>query len=108
MDSRRSDDSAERFSAYLGELASVIGHAARVGPLRDYCLGLLLPCERKSVEPIAAATAPQRQEAAKEGGCPRRDRIPDQAENRDRADRMGVRGRYCPSMRSMARHDALC
>ena len=24
----------------------------------DYCTGLLLPCERKSVEPIAAATAP--------------------------------------------------
>ena len=58
MDKRRSDDSAERFSAYLGELASVIGHAARVGPMRDYCSGLLLPCERKSVEPIAAATAP--------------------------------------------------
>ncbi len=58
MDWRRSDDSAERFSAYLGELASVIGHAARVGPLRAYCSGLLLACARKSVEPIAAATAP--------------------------------------------------
>ena len=58
MDGQRSDDSAERFSTYLGELADVIGHAARVGPLRDYCSGLLLPCERKSVEPIAAATAP--------------------------------------------------
>ena len=58
MDRQRSDDSAERFSAYLDGLASVIGHAARVGPLRDYCTGLLLPCERKSVEPIAAATAP--------------------------------------------------
>ena len=32
----------------------------RVGPMRDYCTGLLLPCERKSVEPIAAATAPER------------------------------------------------
>jgi SRSO17 transposase len=58
MDWRRSDDSAERFSAYLGELASVIGHAARIEPMRDYCSGLLLECERKSVEPIAAATAP--------------------------------------------------
>ena len=37
----------------------MIGHAARVAPLRAYCSGLLLPCERKSVEPIAAATAPQ-------------------------------------------------
>jgi SRSO17 transposase len=52
--------SAERFADYLDELAGVIGHAARVGPLRDYCTGLLLPCERKSVEPIAAVTAPGR------------------------------------------------
>ena len=58
MDWRRSDDSAERFSAYLQEIAGVMGHAARVAPMRDYCSGLLLPCERKSVEPIAAATAP--------------------------------------------------
>ena len=58
MDRQQSDESAQRFSAYLDELASVIGHAARVGPMRDYCTGLLLPCERKSVEPIAAATAP--------------------------------------------------
>jgi SRSO17 transposase len=58
MDSQRSDASAQRFSAYLDGLASVIGHAARVGPMRDYCTGLLLPCERKSVEPMAAATAP--------------------------------------------------
>jgi SRSO17 transposase len=58
MDWRRLEDSAGRFSAYLQELASVIGHAARVAPMRDYCAGLLLPCERKSAEPIAAATAP--------------------------------------------------
>src|SRR5437667_74672 len=25
-----------------------MGHAARVGPMRDYCTGLLLPCEPKS------------------------------------------------------------
>src|SRR5438094_798806 len=30
------------------------------GPLRDYCLGLVMPCERKSVEPMAAVTAPDR------------------------------------------------
>jgi SRSO17 transposase len=29
-------------------------------PLRDYCVGLMLPCERKSVEPMAAVTAPGR------------------------------------------------
>ena len=58
MDWRRSDDSAERFSAYLQEIAGVMEHAARVEPMRAYCSGLLLECERKSVEPIAAATAP--------------------------------------------------
>jgi SRSO17 transposase len=60
MDRQRSRDSAGRFADYLDKLADVIGHAARVGPMRDYCTGLLLPCERKSVEPIAAATAPER------------------------------------------------
>ena len=58
MDRQRADESTERFSAFLDEIASVIGHAARVAPMRDYCTGLLLTCERKSVEPIAAATAP--------------------------------------------------
>jgi SRSO17 transposase len=49
-----------RFSAYVEELVSVIGHADRAKPLRDYCQGLMLPCERKSVEPMAAVTAPER------------------------------------------------
>jgi SRSO17 transposase len=53
-------DCQARFSAYVEELASVIGHADREGPLRDYCVGLLLPGERKSVEPMAAITAPAR------------------------------------------------
>jgi len=52
--------SEERFSAYVEELVSVIGHADRAKPLRDYCQGLMLPCERKSVEPMAAVTAPDR------------------------------------------------
>jgi len=50
----------ERFSAYVEGLVSVLGHADRARPLRDYCLGLMLPGERKSVEPMAAMTAPQR------------------------------------------------
>jgi len=53
-------DSNQRFEAYLDGLASVIGRVSRVGPLRDYCTGLLSSCERKSVEPIAAVTAPGR------------------------------------------------
>ena len=28
--------------------------------MRDYCTGLIMPCERKSVEPLAAVTAPAR------------------------------------------------
>ena len=38
----------------------MIGHADRAEPLKDYCLGLLMPGERKSVEPLAAVTAPSR------------------------------------------------
>jgi SRSO17 transposase len=55
-----SEDRQERFAAYVDALAGVIGHADRAEPLRDYCRGLLLPGERKSVEPIAAVTAPAR------------------------------------------------
>lgn len=49
-----------RFESYLASLTSVFGHADRIEPLHDYCSGLLLPGERKSVEPIAAAVAPSR------------------------------------------------
>src|ERR1700691_20399 len=54
------DGSESRFSAYVEGLVGVIGHADRAQPLRDYCTGLMLPCERKSVEPMAAVTAPAR------------------------------------------------
>jgi SRSO17 transposase len=60
MDLRAADDSESRFAGYVEGLVSVIGHADRAGPLRDYCVGLMLPCERKSVEPMAAVTAPER------------------------------------------------
>ena len=60
MDVRAVGDSESRFSAYVEGLVSVIGHADRASPLRDYCLGLMMPCERKSVEPMAAVTAPGR------------------------------------------------
>src|SRR4029077_599331 len=50
----------ERFAAYVEAMAGGIGHADRAEPLRDYCLGLLMPGERKSVEPIAAVIAPSR------------------------------------------------
>src|SRR5215813_7185841 len=60
MDLPRSNDGEARFSGYVEGLTSVIGHADRAKPLRDYCLGLMMPCERKSVEPMAAITAPKR------------------------------------------------
>ena len=56
----RSNDGKAQFLAYVEGLTSVIGHADRAKPLRDYCLGLMMPCERKSVEPMAAITAPER------------------------------------------------
>jgi SRSO17 transposase len=39
-------------------LAKAAGHADRNVPLKAYCAGLLLPGERKSVEPMAARLAP--------------------------------------------------
>src|SRR6202790_5106145 len=60
MGHRRSGTSESRFGEYVEGLVSVIGHADRAQPLRDYCTGLMMPCERKSVEPMAAVTAPAR------------------------------------------------
>jgi SRSO17 transposase len=47
-----------RFAAYIEGLAKAAGHADRILPLKNYCTGLLLPGERKSVEPMAARLAP--------------------------------------------------
>jgi SRSO17 transposase len=63
MNDRESGDSESRFAGYVEGLVSVIGHADRAGPLRDYCTGLVMPCERKSVEPMAALKAPHRRGA---------------------------------------------
>ncbi len=52
------DTESLRFVAYDEGLISVIGHADQAEPLRDYCTGLVMPCERKSVEPMAAVMAP--------------------------------------------------
>ena len=60
MDRQPLDESKSRFESYVEELASVIGHKDRIAPLHAYCTGLMLPCQRKSVEPMAAITAPER------------------------------------------------
>lgn len=49
---------AKRFEAYLERLKVSVGHADRYEPLRAYLSGLLLPGERKSVEPMAAKLDP--------------------------------------------------
>ena len=48
----------KRFAAYFQGLAQAAGHADRIDPVKNYCKGLLLPGERKSVEPMAARLAP--------------------------------------------------
>ncbi len=57
-------DWEQEFAEYVGALAETLEHADRVGPLRDYCRGLMLSGDRKSVEPMAALVAP-RQASAK-------------------------------------------
>lgn len=49
----------QRLATYLDSLAEAAGHADRIDPLKFYCTGLLLPCERKSIEPMAARLAPE-------------------------------------------------
>jgi SRSO17 transposase len=50
----------QRFAQYIALLSEAVDHAGRSEPLRDYCTGLLLPIERKSIEPIAAQVAPDK------------------------------------------------
>jgi SRSO17 transposase len=51
--------SEQRFQHYVDLLADAVGHADRHEPLRLYTTGLLLPGERKSVEPMAARLDPR-------------------------------------------------
>ena len=60
MDLRATEGVASRFQAYIEHLKGAVGHADRQEPLAAYCTGLLLPGERKSVEPMAARIAPDK------------------------------------------------
>src|SRR4051812_43142464 len=61
--SKRPGAGEARFAAYLDEITSELGHASRAASARAYCTGLLLPGERKSVEPMAARIEPARVQA---------------------------------------------
>jgi SRSO17 transposase len=50
----------QRLEQYLAMLGVAVDHSSRAKALRDYCTGLLLPLERKSIEPIAAQVAPSK------------------------------------------------
>jgi SRSO17 transposase len=58
------EESARRFADFAAGLADTIGNRVRCRHLKEYCTGLLLPGERKSVEPIAAKIAPDQASAA--------------------------------------------
>lgn len=60
MDLHDANGTETWFRAYLAKLTSALYHAARVKPFEDYCVDLLSAEGRKSVEPVAAVTAPQR------------------------------------------------
>jgi SRSO17 transposase len=60
MNVQASEESEARFEAYVEALAGTISHKDRAKPLRGYCKGLLVAAGRKSVEPMAAVTAPER------------------------------------------------
>ena len=47
-----------KLGVYLSYLCKGLGHADRHSSLREYCSGLMLPIERKSIEPLAACAAP--------------------------------------------------
>jgi SRSO17 transposase len=56
----------KRFAAYIEGLATAAGHEDRHGPVKDYCKGLLLPGERKSIEPMAARLNPRHVQATRQ------------------------------------------
>jgi SRSO17 transposase len=57
-------DLKARFDRYCEAIVNALGHARRKQPGRWYLLGLVLPGQRKSVEPMAARVAPDNTPAA--------------------------------------------
>ena len=84
----------DRFAVYVDAITAVLGHASRVGPARAYCTGLLLPGERKSVEPMAARMEPDRVQAAHQS----MHHVVAKAEWDDDAVLAAVRGQVLPAL----------
>ena len=55
---RRPRTGEARFAAYLDAIIAGLKHASRAASARAYCTGLLLPGDRKSIEPMAARLDP--------------------------------------------------
>jgi SRSO17 transposase len=55
-----------RFATYIEGLAAAAEHEDRHEPLKCYCKGLLLPGERKSIEPMAARLNPGNVQATRQ------------------------------------------
>jgi SRSO17 transposase len=55
----KTDSTEIRFAHYVEEIAAAVGHADRRKPLKAYITGLLLPGDRKSIEPMAALIDPR-------------------------------------------------
>src|SRR5919198_794791 len=64
QEARQVSAGERRFEDYLDGIVAALGHGGRAEPARAYCTGLLLPGERKSIEPMAARIEPARVQAA--------------------------------------------
>ena len=63
--------SEARFACYVDTLGAVLGREDRARPLKDYCTGLLMPGERKSVDGRnGAPTDPERGHKCAQHGRP--------------------------------------
>jgi SRSO17 transposase len=60
QEAKQLHESELRFEVYLEAIVGSLGDMRRVEPVKSYCTGLLLPGERKSVEPMAARMEPER------------------------------------------------
>src|SRR5271155_923599 len=58
MNLQKANESNTRFEAFAAELANVLGRKGRGEQFVDYSRGLIVASGRKSVEPLAAVTAP--------------------------------------------------